>query len=218
MEPCHKHHRVLLSYKLGWVFFRGVPIVVLVEHSRAMESEGIKQMLPPNAESLVVFMPWAEILTLFSLQRTGSMAGPATPSSFAASPSSAPFLFCAFFCFRRRTKCDQTSYVQHTSNQRFDPPRLFYPSDSPCRKVSLLSMRVLCRFYNDVQIVLGGMAVMIVACLMFVTKPEGNSGLPLFLIAVFLMYSVGYPIGHTAVRKGDGVLRLCRSRWEVVRY
>ncbi|CAM9372145.1 unnamed protein product, partial [Hapterophycus canaliculatus] len=64
---------------------------------------------------------------------------------------------------------------------------------------SLLSMRLICRFYNDVQIVLGGMAVMIVACLMFVTKPEGASGLPLFLIAVFLMYSVGYPIGHTAV-------------------
>ncbi|CAM9888603.1 unnamed protein product [Ectocarpus sp. 13 AM-2016] len=65
--------------------------------------------------------------------------------------------------------------------------------------VSLLSMRLICRYLNDVQIVLGGMGVMIVACLMFVRNPEGASGLPLFLWAVFLMYSVGYPIGHTAV-------------------
>lgn len=65
--------------------------------------------------------------------------------------------------------------------------------------VSLLSMRLLCRYYNDVKIVLGGMAVMIVACLMFVPSPEGRSGLPYFLTAVFLMYSIGYPIGHTAV-------------------
>ncbi|CAM9472921.1 unnamed protein product [Ectocarpus sp. 8 AP-2014] len=64
---------------------------------------------------------------------------------------------------------------------------------------SLLSMRLICRYLNDVQIVLGGMGVMIVACLMFVRGPEGASGLPLFLWAVFLMYSVGYPIGHTAV-------------------
>lgn len=61
-------------------------------------------------------------------------------------------------------------------------------------------MRVLCRYFNDVEIVLGGMGVMIVACLMFVPNPQGPSGLPLFLWAVFLMYSVGYPIGHTAVR------------------
>lgn len=60
-------------------------------------------------------------------------------------------------------------------------------------------MRVICRYFNDVQIVLGGMGVMIVACMMFVLNPSGRSGLPLFLWAVFLMYSVGYPIGHTAV-------------------
>ncbi|CAN0526501.1 unnamed protein product [Laminaria digitata] len=65
--------------------------------------------------------------------------------------------------------------------------------------VSLLSMRIICRFYNDVQIVLGGMTVMIVACLLFLPAPAGASGLPMFLWAVFLMYAVGYPIGHTAV-------------------
>lgn len=71
-------------------------------------------------------------------------------------------------------------------------------NDTP-EQASLLSMRVLCRYFNDVQIVLGGMVVMIVACMMFVGKPEGPSGLPLFMWAVFLMYSIGYPIGHTAV-------------------
>ena len=65
--------------------------------------------------------------------------------------------------------------------------------------VSLLSMRVICRFYNDVQIVLGGMSLMMIACLLFVPAPAGISGLPMFLWAVFLMYAVGYPIGHTAV-------------------
>lgn len=65
--------------------------------------------------------------------------------------------------------------------------------------VSLLSMRVICRYYNDVQIVLGGMSVMTLACMVFVGSPVGARGLPFFLVAVFLMYSVGYPIGHTAV-------------------
>lgn len=75
-------------------------------------------------------------------------------------------------------------------------------------QVSLLSMRVICRYFDDVQIVLGGMGVMIVACVMFVFKPEGRSGLPLFLWGVFLMYSIGYPIGHTAVSVLAG-LALC---------
>lgn len=68
--------------------------------------------------------------------------------------------------------------------------------------MSLLSMRILCRYFNDVKIVLGGLSVMIVACLVFVTSPHGARGLPVFLGAVFLMYSVGYPIGHTAVSEG----------------
>ncbi len=74
-------------------------------------------------------------------------------------------------------------------------------------------MRVICRYFNDVQIVLGGMAVMIVACLMFVPSPAGASGLPMFLWAVFLMYSVGYPIGHTAVSFEGAVCVLTLARW-----
>lgn len=80
--------------------------------------------------------------------------------------------------------------------------------------VSLLSMRILCRYFNDVQIVLGGMSVMIVACLVFVTSPHGTRGLPVFMGAVFLMYSVGYPIGHTAVREStaETACNCCSSR------
>ena len=65
---------------------------------------------------------------------------------------------------------------------------------------SLLSMRLLCRHFDDVQLVLGGMTLMILTCatLAFPTQ-AGPAGLRLFVGAVFLMYSVGYPIGHTAV-------------------
>lgn len=65
---------------------------------------------------------------------------------------------------------------------------------------SLLSMRIICRFFNDVQIVIGGMLVMITACVLLLPNPADAGGLSLFIWAVFLMYSIGYPIGHTAVR------------------
>lgn len=65
---------------------------------------------------------------------------------------------------------------------------------------SLLSMRIICRFFNDVQIVLGGMLVMISACVLLLPNSADAGGLSLFMWSVFLMYSIGYPIGHTAVR------------------
>ncbi|CAM9297597.1 unnamed protein product [Discosporangium mesarthrocarpum] len=65
--------------------------------------------------------------------------------------------------------------------------------------VALLSIRVLCKLFNDVQIVLGGLVMMIGSCILFLPSPSGMNQLPLFLWAVFLMYAVGYPIGHTAV-------------------
>lgn len=64
----------------------------------------------------------------------------------------------------------------------------------------LLSMRVLCKYWNDVQLVLGGVSLMALTCLIFVTPPAGAAGLLAFHFAVFLIYSVGYPVGHTAVR------------------
>ncbi|CAM9099439.1 unnamed protein product [Phaeothamnion confervicola] len=64
---------------------------------------------------------------------------------------------------------------------------------------SLLSMRLLCLWLSDVQLVLGGVLVMIFGCCMLISSPTGVEGLLQFLIAVASMYSVGYPIGHTAV-------------------
>eukprot|EP00903_Cladosiphon_okamuranus_P018701 g17214.t1 len=66
--------------------------------------------------------------------------------------------------------------------------------------VSLLSMRVLCRYYNDIQLVLGGVSLMILTCLVLAVPPQaGKAGLKVFMAAVFMMYAIGYPIGHTAV-------------------
>lgn len=65
--------------------------------------------------------------------------------------------------------------------------------------VILLSMRLLCRYFNDVQLVLGGISLMIVSCALLVGTPDGQAGFPIFILAVFLIYSTGYPVGHTAV-------------------
>lgn len=61
-------------------------------------------------------------------------------------------------------------------------------------------MRLLCRHYNDIQLVLGGVSLMILTCLVLAIPPQaGATGLHVFIAAVFMMYSIGYPIGHTAV-------------------
>ncbi|CAM9556073.1 unnamed protein product, partial [Ectocarpus sp. 8 AP-2014] len=64
--------------------------------------------------------------------------------------------------------------------------------------VTLLSMRLLCKHFNDIQLVLGGVSLMIVTCAMLALPPT-VIGLHGFIAAVFLVYSIGYPIGHTAV-------------------
>jgi hypothetical protein len=65
---------------------------------------------------------------------------------------------------------------------------------------ALLSLRWLTMCFNDVQIVLGGMVVMIAsASLVAISDPLQHAGTIWFFAAVFLMYSIGYPIGHTAV-------------------
>ncbi|CAN0343927.1 unnamed protein product, partial [Hapterophycus canaliculatus] len=68
--------------------------------------------------------------------------------------------------------------------------------------VALLSMRLLCRHFNDVQLVLGGVSLMILTCTVLAFPPQaGLAGVHVFVVAVFLMYGIGYPIGHTAVRE-----------------
>lgn len=55
--------------------------------------------------------------------------------------------------------------------------------------------------FTDIQLILGGSAVMMVAQLFLINYGTGTP-LANFIIAVVLMYSIGYPIAHTAVLGG----------------
>jgi ceroid-lipofuscinosis MFS transporter 7 len=66
--------------------------------------------------------------------------------------------------------------------------------------MALLSMGYLAQHFSDIQLICGGMVVMAsgIVSLTFVDDVEVNSGWR-FFTAIFLIYSIGYPIGHTAV-------------------
>ena len=65
---------------------------------------------------------------------------------------------------------------------------------------SLLSMGHLAKFLTDIQLICGGMLIMAcgVLSLAFLEQDVVNPSWK-FCTAIFLIYSVGYPIGHTAV-------------------
>jgi len=65
---------------------------------------------------------------------------------------------------------------------------------------SLLSMGYLSYYLSDIQLICGGMIVMASGILSLATLDDngGNSSWR-FILAIFLIYAVGYPIGHTAV-------------------
>jgi hypothetical protein len=65
---------------------------------------------------------------------------------------------------------------------------------------ALLSMGYLATFFNDIQLICGGMVIMCCGILSLAFL-EDNSSNPSwkFILAIFLVYSIGYPIGHTAV-------------------
>ena len=66
--------------------------------------------------------------------------------------------------------------------------------------VSLLSMGHLAHFFSDIQLICGGMIVMATGIMSLTTlDDEGGNASWRFILAMFLIYSVGYPIGHTAV-------------------
>lgn len=66
--------------------------------------------------------------------------------------------------------------------------------------MSLLSMGHLAKFLSDIQLICGGMLIMScgVISLGFLEQDVVNPSWK-FCTAIFLIYSVGYPIGHTAV-------------------
>eukprot|EP01084_Bolivina_argentea_P057523 105110_1 len=73
--------------------------------------------------------------------------------------------------------------------------------------IALFSMRWLLKFANDIQLIIWGMVVMCGSSIILSLAPivrqytSQHSGKDswLFFVSMFMMYSVGYPIGHTAL-------------------
>lgn len=64
---------------------------------------------------------------------------------------------------------------------------------------ALLSFRHICRFANDVTLVVGGICTMAVGCAIISAPLTHGVGRSLFCLGVFLVFAIGYPIGHTAL-------------------
>ncbi|CAJ1965809.1 unnamed protein product [Cylindrotheca closterium] len=66
--------------------------------------------------------------------------------------------------------------------------------------ISLLSMGKISQFLSDIQMICGGMFVMAIGILSL-TFVEENGDNPswVYMLSFFLIYSIGYPISHTAV-------------------
>ena len=66
--------------------------------------------------------------------------------------------------------------------------------------VALLSMGYLAHYCTDIQLICGGMVVMCsgILSLAFLDDDATNPSWK-YILAIFLVYSIGYPIGHTAV-------------------
>ncbi|KAL3944347.1 MAG: hypothetical protein SGBAC_001594 [Bacillariaceae sp.] len=66
--------------------------------------------------------------------------------------------------------------------------------------VSLLSMGKLSQFFNDIQLISGGMFVMAIGILSLTAiEEDGDNPSWRYILSIFMIYSIGYPIGHTAV-------------------
>lgn len=67
--------------------------------------------------------------------------------------------------------------------------------------IALLSMGKLAKILTDVQMIVGGMMIMVIGVLSLIGLPDDGetSASWRYWIAMFLIYSIGYPIGHTAV-------------------
>ncbi|CAJ1965856.1 unnamed protein product [Cylindrotheca closterium] len=66
--------------------------------------------------------------------------------------------------------------------------------------ISLLSMGKISQFLSDIQLICGGMLVMAIGILsLTVIEEDDENPSWRYLLSIFMIYSVGYPIGHTAV-------------------
>jgi ceroid-lipofuscinosis MFS transporter 7 len=65
---------------------------------------------------------------------------------------------------------------------------------------ALLSMGYLADKFTDIQLITGGMVVMAVGIASLTSLEEGVQNKSWrFMLSMFLIYSIGYPVGHTAV-------------------
>jgi len=66
--------------------------------------------------------------------------------------------------------------------------------------ISLLSMGRLSQLLSDIQLISGGMIVMAIGILSLTAiEEDGENSSWRYLLSIFMIYSIGYPIGHTAV-------------------
>lgn len=72
----------------------------------------------------------------------------------------------------------------------------------------LLSFPILLRYFQDIDLVLFGLAIMVVSCMLVDSVPfigqktpdtYGRSEEERIYLALVLMFAIGYPIGHTAL-------------------
>jgi ceroid-lipofuscinosis MFS transporter 7 len=79
---------------------------------------------------------------------------------------------------------------------------------------ALLSMGWLGRFFTDVQMILGGIMVCALGIISFApldaVEDGGSNSILHYTLGIFMIYGIGYPIGHTAViglfSKGESVV------------
>lgn len=64
--------------------------------------------------------------------------------------------------------------------------------------LALLMFSSLVSCFSDIQLIVFGMCVMVVSCLVIAMQLYSQSELQ-FYLAIAMMYSIGYPIGHTAL-------------------
>jgi MFS transporter, ceroid-lipofuscinosis neuronal protein 7 len=78
---------------------------------------------------------------------------------------------------------------------------------------ALLSMEHLSRHFSDVHLIGGGMVVMSAGVALLLTLETNVADNPTwkYVVAICLLYSIGYPIGHTAV---IGLFSKGQYRWE----
>lgn len=66
--------------------------------------------------------------------------------------------------------------------------------------ISLLCMGKLATLISDIQLICGGMIIMCIGIISLTSLEQGaNNSIWRYVFAFFMMYSIGYPIGHTAV-------------------